>query len=239
MQKRDANSVSSADSTNSCHQTTSVNNSTFVRKKGANFVNTKKRGANLPSCQAAPVKDSATPCIKDCEFGEFANLSREAASVKDSQIRNSCEFDANFSSKNLYFHITEKVQISQALISLNGGSSIALDTETTSNDKLRLIQLCDGSNAPIILDIPVGDIKSELVKFLRYRELIIQNSKFDLRVLKNALGVEISITRVFDTYIGSVDQYQGHRRTEKAPSSELAPQQLGIDCPANPRNNLG
>jgi hypothetical protein len=148
--KRGANSASSTDATNSCRR--------FAPEKERDFAVGYKFSANSMTSRAAPIKDRAVSCEKATNLTNLTNLSREAAPVKDSQIRTSYEFDTNLSSKaapkpNSYLYVTEKTQIPEVLTSLNPGSSIALDTETSS-DKLRLIQLCDGSKPPIILDIP-------------------------------------------------------------------------------------
>jgi DNA polymerase I-like protein with 3'-5' exonuclease and polymerase domains len=186
--------------------------------------------------EAATEDDEAENSIhfspRGCEFGEFV---REAAPAKDRPIRKDCELVAN--SANSYLHVTKKAQIPQVLASLNGAPSIALDTET-SGDKLRLIQLCDGSNPPVILDVPAQDIKAVLVEFLRDKDLIIQASRFDSRVLKDAVGLEISIARVFDTYIASAvltntkvtEELKKRRRRNWHPNSleSIAQRTLGI-----------
>jgi DNA polymerase I-like protein with 3'-5' exonuclease and polymerase domains len=125
------------------------------------------------------------------------NSCRQAAPVKESDFVKGYEFTTNS-----YLYATKKPEITQAFASLADASSLALDTET-NNDTLRLLQLCDGSNPPVILDTPGGDIKSEIREFLGDKELIIQNSKFDLRILKNAFELKIPVSRVFDTYVAS------------------------------------
>jgi DNA polymerase I-like protein with 3'-5' exonuclease and polymerase domains len=126
-----------------------------------------------------------------------ANSCHQAAPVKESDFAKGCEFTANS-----YLYAAKKPEIAQAFASLTGACSLALDSETT-NDTARLVQLCDGSNPPVILDIHEEGIKSELTKLFHDKELIIQNSKFDLRVLKNAFELEIPVSRVFDTYVAS------------------------------------
>jgi DNA polymerase I-like protein with 3'-5' exonuclease and polymerase domains len=160
-------------------------------------------------------KSDSPPQYKYAKEGaKSANCAREAAPAKDGPIRSPCELSAKsaksesgsgFAGRNTtnsYLYVIEKTQVSHVLGSLSGDASIGLDTET-NDDKLRLIQLCDGSSPPVVLDIPRGNIKDELTKFLRDKELIIQNSKFDLRVLKNAFELEIPVSRVFDTYVAS------------------------------------
>ena len=126
-----------------------------------------------------------------------ANLFREAASVKDRPIRNSCEFVANS-----YVYVAKNGEIAGALGVLGGASSLALDTETVC-DTLRLVQISDGKNLPLILDAREADLKADLVPLLKEKELIIQNAKFDLRILKNAFGLEIPTSGIFDTYVAS------------------------------------
>jgi DNA polymerase I-like protein with 3'-5' exonuclease and polymerase domains len=225
VQKTSPNSANSVNSANSSHQIAPV--------KKQNFASTRKFSANSAGHQAAPVKDSKNARKKAANSANSANSCHRPAPVKEHDFANRCEFIAN----SYFTHITEKVQVSQALASLKGTSSIALDTETSA-DKLRLIQLCNGSNPPVILDVPAEDIKTELVEFLRGRDLIIQNSKFDLRILKNAVGLEISIARVFDTYIASAvltntkvtEELKKRRRRNWHPNSleSIARRTLGI-----------
>jgi DNA polymerase I-like protein with 3'-5' exonuclease and polymerase domains len=163
---------------------------------------------------------------------QYSGPSPEKPPQSSKKARKKNEFVANS-----FLYVTQKARIPEILASLNGASSIALDTET-SNDKLRLLQLCDGTNPPVILDIPSEDIKAAVVEFLRGRELIIQSSKFDLRVLREALGIEISVARVFDTYIASAlltntkvtEELKKQRRRNWHPNSleSIAQRILGI-----------
>ena len=98
----------------------------------------------------------------------------------------------------------------ELLGSLQDASVIALDTETWRDESLPfsaptlcLLQLCDGTNAPLLL--PRKDIPPDFREhgFCQSAEFIIQNAAFDLGVLKRALGLEIPASRIFDTYVAS------------------------------------
>jgi DNA polymerase I-like protein with 3'-5' exonuclease and polymerase domains len=106
------------------------------------------------------------------------------------------------SASESYIYARNELEIGAALSSLANVASYALDTETAS-DALRLVQLSDGENLPVILDTQNNTLKSLLVPFLFGNELIVQNARFDLHVFKNAWGVDIPIRHVFDTYIAS------------------------------------
>jgi DNA polymerase I-like protein with 3'-5' exonuclease and polymerase domains len=100
-----------------------------------------------------------------------------------------------------YIYARTAAEIGPALASLSN-VSYALDTETVG-DGLRLVQLSDGENPPVILDAQNVELKPLLFTFFHSKEFIVHNARFDLRVLKHTLSIEIPIHHIFDTYMAS------------------------------------
>jgi DNA polymerase-1 len=176
----------------------------------------KKKKEPVPAAAMLTVTEDgdAENFIHLANSANSANSSREAAPVKDSSIRNPCELIANS-----YIYVMKKAQIVTVLAPFQAAPSIALDTETT-NDALRLVQLSDGQSPPVILEAQKIDLKAELVPLLKTKKLIVQNSRFDLHVLKSAFGVDIPAEHVFDTFVASalltnVSVTQEERRRRK------------------------
>jgi DNA polymerase-1 len=196
-----------------------------LRTNSPNSPNSQERGEKEPALTAAAVtvtgEGDTENFIYPANSANSANSYREGASVKDRPIRNSCEFVANS-----YVYVAKNGEIARALGVLGCAPSLALDTET-DGDTLRLVQISDGKNPPLILDAREADLRADLALLLKDKELIIQNAKFDLRVLKNAFGLEIPTSRIFDTYIASVlltntkvtEELKKHRRRNWHPNS--------------------
>jgi DNA polymerase I-like protein with 3'-5' exonuclease and polymerase domains len=181
-----------------------------------------------------PTNDSASENIFSANSANSANSYHEAAPVKDPPIRNPCEFVANS-----YVYAATPEEVSEALAPLREVKSLALDTET-ANDTLRLVQLSDGALPPVILDAQKVDLKTDLPPLLKSKELIVQNARFDLRILKDAFGLEIPTRQVFDTYVASalltntsVTQEERRRRKRRdwAPNrlESIARRTLGVE----------
>jgi ribonuclease D len=103
-----------------------------------------------------------------------------------------------------YIYACTPREMQRALAGLSDDAALALDAETiiSENNALRIVQLCDQKSSPVILDARKCDLRKLLVPFFRGRKFIIQNAKFDLRVL-SSLDVEIPSKDIFDTYIAS------------------------------------
>jgi DNA polymerase I-like protein with 3'-5' exonuclease and polymerase domains len=103
-----------------------------------------------------------------------------------------------------YIYARTLREVRKALSKLHPKAALSLDTETIiKDDSLRIVQLSDGEGPPIILDAKASDLQKALVLFLSDRKFIIQNAKFDLRILSRSLSLKIPCKNIWDTYVAS------------------------------------